>query len=63
MNSSSIHNTYNTLNRWQNFRFQLVLEGIIVGALSGLLVVLYRIALNLVEIYSKFVYSYEHRNP
>lgn len=63
MNSSSKHNTYNTLNRWQNFRFQLVLEGIIVGALSGLLVVLYRIALNLVEIYSKFIYSYEHRNP
>lgn len=63
MNSSDRNNTYNTLSRWHNFRFQLVFEGIIVGALAGLLVVFYRIALNSIEIFSKSIYAYEHRNP
>jgi H+/Cl- antiporter ClcA len=63
VNSSDKNNTYNTLRRWHNFRFQLVFEGIIVGALAGLLVVFYRFALNSIEIFSKSIYAYEHRNP
>lgn len=39
------NNTYNTLFHWHNFRLRLVLQGIVVGALSGLLVVLYRFLL------------------
>lgn len=62
MSSSNRHNTYNTLSQWQNFRFKLVIEGIIVGALAGLLVVFYRLSLNSIEILSKQVYVYEHKN-
>ncbi len=39
------HNTYNSLFHWHSFRLKLVLEGICVGILTGLVVVLYRFAL------------------
>ncbi|OLN33090.1 H(+)/Cl(-) exchange transporter ClcA [Desulfosporosinus metallidurans] len=39
------HNTYNSLFHWHSFRLKLVLEGICVGILTGLVVVLYRYAL------------------
>lgn len=39
------HNTYNTLFHWHSFRLKLVFEGIGVGIITGLLVVLYRYAL------------------
>ncbi|WP_068963220.1 H(+)/Cl(-) exchange transporter ClcA [Desulfosporosinus sp. BG] len=39
------HNTYNTLFHWNSFRLKLVFEGMGVGILTGLLVVLYRFML------------------
>ncbi|WP_330651532.1 H(+)/Cl(-) exchange transporter ClcA [Tepidibacter aestuarii] len=39
------NSTYNTLFHWHNFRLRLVMQGILVGVLSGLLVVLYRFLL------------------
>lgn len=39
------HNTYNTLFHWNSFRLKLVFEGIAVGIITGLLIVLYRYAL------------------
>ena len=39
------HNTYNTLFHWHSFRLKLVFEGIGVGIITGLLIVLYRYAL------------------
>lgn len=39
------HNTHNTLFHWHSFRLKLVFEGIGVGILTGLLIVLYRFAL------------------
>lgn len=38
-------NTYNSLLHWHSFRLKLVFEGICVGILTGLVVVLYRFAL------------------
>ncbi|WP_411679395.1 ClC family H(+)/Cl(-) exchange transporter [Clostridium thailandense] len=34
--------TYNTLSHWNTFKFKLIIEGIIVGILTGFIVVLYR---------------------
>lgn len=45
METSDKHNTYNTLFHWNSFRFKLVLEGVLVGTGAGLLIVLYRFAL------------------
>ena len=39
------HNTYNSLFHWHSFKLKLVFEGIGVGIITGLLVVLYRYAL------------------
>ena len=39
------HNTYNTLFHWHSFRLKLVFEGIGIGIITGLLIVLYRYAL------------------
>lgn len=51
------HNTYNTLFHWHSFRLKLVFEGLAVGVITGLLVVLYRFILEeaglmLTEIYT-----------
>lgn len=35
MEVESKHNTYNTLSHWNNFKVKLVLESVIVGALTG----------------------------
>jgi len=45
MDVKNKHNTYNTLFHWHSFRLKLVFEGIGVGIITGLLVVLYRYAL------------------
>jgi len=39
------HNTYNSLFHWHSFRLKLVFEGIGVGMIAGLIVVLYRFLL------------------
>ncbi len=57
MNENNKHNTYNSLFHWHSFRLKLVFEGISIGILAGLLIVLYRYALEkalivLTEIYS-----------
>lgn len=49
MNKVNKHNTYNTISHWQNFRLKLIIQGIIVGALTGLLVVAYRVTLEKAE--------------
>jgi H+/Cl- antiporter ClcA len=45
MNSKNKHNTYNTLFHWHSFRLKLILEGIGIGIITGLLIVLYRFTL------------------
>ncbi|WP_160670985.1 ClC family H(+)/Cl(-) exchange transporter [Clostridium sp. C8-1-8] len=49
MTDKNKNNAYNTISHWQDFKIKIMLEGIIVGIFSGLLVVLYRIALEKAE--------------
>ena len=42
MGTENLHNTYNSLYRWNNFRLRLVLEAIGVGLITGLVVALFR---------------------
>lgn len=51
------NNTARTLVHWQDFRLQLFVEGIIIGLLSGLLIVLYRIMLEKAEKLRTVVYT------
>lgn len=45
MKENNKQNTYNTLFHWHSFRLKLVFEGIVIGILTGLLIVIYRFAL------------------
>ena len=45
MESKNKHNTKNTLFHWNSFKLKLVFEGMGVGIITGLLIVLYRYAL------------------
>ncbi|MFZ7121074.1 MAG: ClC family H(+)/Cl(-) exchange transporter [Eubacteriaceae bacterium] len=49
MRKGNKNNIYNTLVHWQNFKLKLMFEGIIVGVLSGFLIVFYRIMLEKAE--------------
>ncbi|HEY5562854.1 MAG TPA: H(+)/Cl(-) exchange transporter ClcA [Clostridiaceae bacterium] len=51
------HNTYNTLFHWHSFRLKLVFEGIGVGTITGLLIVLYRYILEKAGILVTYVYK------
>lgn len=51
------HNTQNTLFHWHSFRLKLVFEGVAVGILTGLLIVLYRFALEKAGILLNDVYK------
>ncbi len=62
MREKNKNNISNTLFHWHNFRLTLVFEGVIVGLLSGLLVVLYRFLLEETGILSKNIYFYLTRH-
>ena len=51
------HNTYNTLFHWHSFKLKLVFEGIGVGIISGLLIVMYRYALEKAGIVLNDIYE------
>lgn len=57
------HNTYNSLFHWQSFRLKLVFEGIAVGIITGLLVVLYRYSLEKAVIVLNEIYKILLRQP
>ncbi|HZK56079.1 MAG TPA: ClC family H(+)/Cl(-) exchange transporter [Desulfosporosinus sp.] len=57
MEAKNKHNTYNTLFHWHSFRLKLVIEGIVVGVITGLLVVLYRFSLENAGIIISQVYK------
>lgn len=62
MHTETKHNTYNTLIHWHNFRILIVFEAIIVGLISGLLVVLYRFVLEKLGILTKEIYYRQTQN-
>ena len=51
------HNTTETLKKWYNFRLAIVAEGIVAGALAGIVVVFYRFALEKALGFAKYMYS------
>ena len=51
------HNTYNTLFHWHSFRLKLVFEGICIGIITGLLIVLYRYTLEKAGILLSYAYK------
>lgn len=57
MSKDSKNNTYNTLFHWHSFKLSLVFESIIVGLIAGLLIVVYRFALE--KILNFILYIYE----
>lgn len=63
MTTTNRHNTYNTLFHWHSFRLKLVFEGIAVGILAGLLVVLYRFALERAMVLLQEVYGLLSARP
>jgi H+/Cl- antiporter ClcA len=63
MGAKNKHNTYNTLFHWHSFRLKLILEGIGVGIITGLLIVLYRYLLSKASILLTEVYKTISINP
>jgi len=63
MKEHNKHNTYNTLSLWHNFKLKIVSEGIIVGIISGLIVVLYRYVIEEMSHLIKNVYSLQVDKP
>ncbi|WP_160688441.1 H(+)/Cl(-) exchange transporter ClcA [Clostridium sp. C2-6-12] len=62
MKTKNKHNTYNTLFHWHSFKLKLVFEGICIGIISGLLIVLYRLALEKASIFLDIVYKTISKN-
>lgn len=56
-------NTYNTLFHWHSFRLKLVLEGIGIGIITGLLIVMYRYALSKAGLLVTEIYKAISINP
>lgn len=63
MKNKNAHNTYNTLFQWHNFKLNLVFEGIGVGIITGLIVVLYRYLLEKSEILIGNIYKFIYKSP
>lgn len=49
MNDTNKQDTCSTLSHWHNVKLKLMLEGVIVGIFSGLLIVMYRLSLEKAE--------------
>ena len=62
METENKHNTYNTLFHWHSFKLKLVFEGICIGIASGLLIVLYRLALEKASTFLDIVYKTISKN-
>ncbi|MCJ7665808.1 MAG: hypothetical protein MUO59_03630 [Actinobacteria bacterium] len=49
MIAPSKNNTVNTLKHWYSFRLKLIFEGILIGSVTGLIVVFFRLAIKRIE--------------
>lgn len=63
MNSNNKHNTYNTLFHWHSFRIKLIFEGIAIGIITGLLIVMYRYALTKAGVFLAAIYDIIYVKP
>lgn len=62
MKSPSPSKVYDALMHWHNFRLRLFLEGIIIGAIAGIIAVLFRYSIDQGEKLRNMVYSLGHAN-
>lgn len=53
----------NTIQRYRSFRYALILQGIVIGVVSGLVVVAFRLLLEQADIFLKWVIGYEKAHP
>lgn len=63
MESNSKSKTSIMLNRWLDFRLKLFFEGILVGLVAGLVVVLYRYVLDKADLLRNSTYALLHKMP
>ncbi len=56
------NDTNSTLTNWHNFKLRIIIEGIIVGIFSGLLIVGYRYLLEKALSFSKYIYALQLKN-
>lgn len=63
MRMTNKHNTQNTLFHWNSFRLKLVWEGIAVGIITGLLIVLYRYSLEVAGEFLSDIYKFIQTKP
>ncbi len=56
-------NTYNTLFHWHSLKLKLVFEGICVGIITGLLMVLYRYSLEKAGTLLEYIYNNISKSP
>ncbi|HOM01522.1 MAG TPA: ClC family H(+)/Cl(-) exchange transporter [Acetivibrio sp.] len=56
------NSTANTLSKWYDFRLKIIIEGIIVGAIAGIVVVLYRFLLEKALGFSKHMYMLQSKH-
>lgn len=56
------NNTKNIIMNWNDFRLKIIIEGIIVGAFAGILVVFYRYLLEKALDFSKYMYVLQLKN-
>lgn len=57
MGKKNKQNTQNTLFHWNSFRLKLVWEGVVVGIITGLLIVIYRYSLEIAGAFLTKVYN------
>jgi H+/Cl- antiporter ClcA len=55
---NDVNNTKNIVSSWYNNRFKLILDGILVGILTGLSIVLFRVSIQKAEYFSDKIYSF-----
>ena len=51
----SRNDTHTVLQRFQNFRYGLILQGVLVGAAAGFVSVLFRLAIERVDAFLEFI--------
>lgn len=56
MNDSK-NDTKTIINKWNSFRFRIVIQGIIIGFITGLIIVFYRISIEKAGVFTAFIYN------
>ena len=55
---NNVNNTKNIVSSWYDTRFKIILDGILVGILTGLSIVLFRVSIQKAEYFSDKIYIF-----